>query len=189
MPSFYAAVGRCSPIRPRRWCLTWRCWPKRCGTSAAGGSILSRSARAGGNLMGCQRVGEGGQGVWRAKAIASYPLGDDFVMESIGGWGGIRTHETPHRACRFSRPVPSTARPPIRDLILERLEPPTDARATFVHRFAAILKLLAEASISISRSLFAPAAAGSSAFTPGCGLRQPAAADWRGGRPRAIAPA
>src|SRR5689334_2027361 len=31
-----------------------------------------------------------------------------------GGWGGIRTHEEPRDPCRFSRPVPSTARPPIR---------------------------------------------------------------------------
>ena len=36
------------------------------------------------------------------------------LSHRIGGWGGIRTHEEPRDPCRFSGPVPSTARPPIR---------------------------------------------------------------------------
>ncbi len=40
-----------------------------------------------------------------------------WLVANTGGRGGIRTHEGTRVPCRFSRPVPSTARPPFRNAL------------------------------------------------------------------------
>src|SRR3954468_20984250 len=59
------------------------------------------------------------------------PLWRDVGREE-GGGGGVRTHEGGCPRCRFSRPVPSTARPPRPGFRGYQLRPSALGAATFV---------------------------------------------------------